>query len=111
MPFTALAFLFCAFSVMGIPPFGGFFAKYLVFSASLTAGRLAVTGVFMIGAFMTIAYLFRAFFLVFLGEGKIEAKEGSWGMVLSVILLAVLSFVCGIAIKFPLMFLQNCLTL
>lgn len=27
MPLTALAFIFCAFSVMGIPPFGGFFCK------------------------------------------------------------------------------------
>ena len=26
-PLTAVAFLFCAFSVMGIPPFGGFFCK------------------------------------------------------------------------------------
>ena len=30
MPVTAIAFLLCAFSVMGIPPFGGFFSKYMV---------------------------------------------------------------------------------
>ncbi|MDD5594232.1 MAG: proton-conducting transporter membrane subunit, partial [Candidatus Margulisbacteria bacterium] len=28
MPVTAISFLFCAFSIMGIPPFGGFFSKY-----------------------------------------------------------------------------------
>ena len=30
MPITAVSFLFCSFSVMGIPPFGGFFSKYMV---------------------------------------------------------------------------------
>ena len=30
MPMTAVSFLFCAFSAMGIPPFGGFFSKYMV---------------------------------------------------------------------------------
>jgi NADH:ubiquinone oxidoreductase subunit 5 (subunit L)/multisubunit Na+/H+ antiporter MnhA subunit len=107
MPFTALAFLFCAFSVMGIPPFGGFFAKYLVFSGAITSGRLAVTAVFLIGAFMTILYLFRVFFLVFLGDSKIEAKESSWGMVSSVVLLAVLSLISGILVSFPISFLEN----
>ncbi len=107
MPFTALAFLFCAFSVMGIPPFGGFFAKYLVFSGAITSGRLAVTAVFLIGAFMTILYLFRVFHLVFLGESKLEAKESSWGMVSSVVLLAVLSLISGILVSFPISFLEN----
>ncbi len=107
MPLTALSFLFCAFSVMGIPPFGGFFAKYLVFSGAVTSGRLAVTAVFLIGAFMTILYLFRAFSLVFLGESKIETREGSRGMVSSVVLLALLSLISGIIIGFPINFLEN----
>lgn len=107
MPFTALAFLFCAFSVMGIPPFGGFFAKYFVFSGAITSGRFAVTAVFMIGAFMTILYLFRVFFLVFLGESGLKATEGSKGMVSSVVLLAALSLISGILVSFPINFLEN----
>jgi NADH:ubiquinone oxidoreductase subunit 5 (subunit L)/multisubunit Na+/H+ antiporter MnhA subunit len=110
MPLTALAFLFCAFSVMGIPPFGGFFAKYFVFSGTITSGRLAVTAVFLIGAFMTILYLFRVFFLVFLGDSKIEAKEGSKGMVSSVVLLAALSLISGILVSLPISFLENFVT-
>lgn len=110
MPLTALAFLFCSFSVMGIPPFGGFFAKYLVFSGAISAGKFAVAAVFLIGAFMTILYLFRVFFLVFLGESKIEAKEGSKGMVYSVVLLAALSLISGILINFPISFLESFVT-
>ena len=38
MPFTAVAFLVCAFSVIGIPPFGGFFSKFLVIVGTVKAG-------------------------------------------------------------------------
>ena len=38
MPVTAIAFLFCSFSVMGIPPFGGFFSKYMVMTSTIKAG-------------------------------------------------------------------------
>lgn len=30
MPITAITFILCAFSVIGIPPFGGFFSKFMV---------------------------------------------------------------------------------
>ena len=104
------SFLFCAFSVMGIPPLGGFFAKYLVFAGAITSGNLSITILFLIGAFMTILYLFRVFFMVFLGDSKSEAKEGAWGMVASVVLLAVLSIVSGILVSYPLNFLQSSLS-
>ena len=107
MPFTAMAFLFCAFSVMGIPPFGGFFAKYLVFSGAISGGKLAVASVFLLGAFMTIIYLFRVFYLVFLGEAAPQAKEGSWSMVVSVVLLAALSLLSGILVSYPLNYLER----
>jgi NADH:ubiquinone oxidoreductase subunit 5 (subunit L)/multisubunit Na+/H+ antiporter MnhA subunit len=35
MPVTAISFLLCSFSVMGIPPFGGFFSKYMVMIGSV----------------------------------------------------------------------------
>ena len=90
MPLTALAFIFCAFSVMGIPPFGGFFAKYLVINGIVSAGNIALGIVFIIGAIMTILYLARLFIKVFMGQSVSEVKEGSPLMVASVVLLAVL---------------------
>ncbi len=104
MPLTAVAFLFCAFSVMGIPPFGGFFSKYLVFAGSIQSGQLAVTLVFLVGAFLTILYLLRLFNAVFLGEEKIPGADKAPTMVFSVILLAFLSFVGGILVNYPLQF-------
>jgi len=107
MPLTAVAFLFCAFSVMGVPPFGGFFSKYLVFAGAVNTGSMGLTVLFLIGAFMTMAYLFRLFYLVFLGEPKIEKKEASRSMVFSVMLLGVLSLISGLLIKYPTNFLET----
>jgi NADH:ubiquinone oxidoreductase subunit 5 (subunit L)/multisubunit Na+/H+ antiporter MnhA subunit len=101
MPLTALAFLFCAFSVMGIPPFGGFFAKYLVIDGIISAGNITLGAVFIAGAVMTILYLTRLFIKVFLGQTVSDVKEGAPLMVVSVMLLAVLSVALGIFINVP----------
>ena len=108
MPITAFAFLFCAFSVMGIPPFGGFFSKFMVINGAVQSGHLWITLVFVVGAFLTIIYLFRVFNMVFLGQPKSStASEGSPVMVFSVALLAVLSILGGILISAPSQFVQS----
>jgi proton-translocating NADH-quinone oxidoreductase chain N len=102
MPFTAVSFLFCAFSVMGVPPFGGFFSKYMIFSAVVGKGSLALTSLFLIGAILTILYLARLFMLVFTGELRTPgAREGSPVMVTSVAILAVISLASGFFISYP----------
>jgi proton-translocating NADH-quinone oxidoreductase chain N len=106
MPWTALAFLTCSLSVMGVPPFGGFFSKYMVFMGSLQDRQWIVSAFFLFCAFLTIIYLFRMFRLVFMGDLKINAKEGSSLMVGSVMTLAVLSLFAGIFIMFPARFAQ-----
>jgi proton-translocating NADH-quinone oxidoreductase chain N len=100
MPVTAAAFIACAFSVMGIPPFGGFFSKFMVIISALQAGHLWLALLFLCGAFLTIIYLFRAFNMVFLGEAKGQTpKEGSPVMVACVLTLAILSLAGGIFIQ------------
>ncbi|MGA2094223.1 MAG: NADH-quinone oxidoreductase subunit L [Sedimentisphaerales bacterium] len=101
MPITAIAFLFCSFSVMGIPPFGGFFSKYMVMTSTVS-GNLWIMFTFLIGAILTIIYLLRVFYMVFLGEpGAHTAREGSPVMVISVASLAVLSLAAGFCIAWP----------
>lgn len=101
MPLTAVAFLLCSFSVMGVPPMGGFFSKYMVFSAAFSANQFLMAFIFLAGAFLTIIYLFRIFNMVFLGEAKIPAKEKSWLMIACVLLLAFLSLCGGIFVHYP----------
>jgi len=108
MPVTAVSFLLCAFSVMGIPPFGGFFSKYMVMTGAIQSGQLWITLIFLAGAFLTIIYLFRVFNMVFMGQEKLTSRpEGSPVMVISVALLAVLSLAGGILIYFPFQFAQS----
>ena len=106
MPLTAAAFLLCSFSIMGIPPFGGFFVKYLVFSGAAQSVPLGITLAFLFGATLTIVYLLRTFSLVFLGEARVPAREGSAGMVATVMIFAVLSLLGGILVIYPARFAQ-----
>lgn len=102
MPKTAFAYILCAFSVMGIPPFAGFFAKDLVIEGIVDAGHPILAAVFIIGAIMTIMYLLRLFILVFLGPQKGKpAHEHSATMVGSVVALGVIALLLGLAIMWP----------
>lgn len=102
MPLTAVAFLLCAFSVMGIPPFSGFFAKYLVINGIVSAGNIVLGVVFILGAVMTVMYLIRLFVKVFLGPQITPAvKEGTPIMVASVMTLGIVALLLGIFIYLP----------
>jgi len=101
MPVTALAFLVCSFSVIGIPPFGGFFSKFLVILGTVQAGHTWVAALALFTAVLTMYYLFKVFSLVFLGEAKHPAPERSKSMVFVVAVLAVLSLAAGLFVSFP----------
>jgi len=101
MPVTAAAFIACAFSVIGIPPFGGFFAKFMVILGTVQAGRPWIAALGLFTAVLTLFYLFKAFHMVFLGEAKHPAPETSKSMVYVVALLAVLSLAAGVFVAFP----------
>jgi NADH:ubiquinone oxidoreductase subunit 2 (subunit N) len=59
MPLVSLALLLAALSFAGVPPLGGFIAKYLVFTAAMEANLswLAIIGVLM--SVLQAAYLLR----------------------------------------------------
>jgi formate hydrogenlyase subunit 3/multisubunit Na+/H+ antiporter MnhD subunit len=101
MPITAAAYLLCAFSVIGIPPFGGFFSKFLVIMGTVRAGMIALAAISLFTAVLTMIYLLRVFAQVFLGEAKAPAPEKSGSMVFVVALLAVLSLLSGLFVSFP----------
>ena len=59
MPYVSLALVIAALSFAGVPPLGGFMAKYLVFTSAIEGGMswLAVIGV--LTSVLQTAYLFR----------------------------------------------------
>lgn len=68
MPVTTLAFAMCAVSLMGLPPSGGFMAKYLMLIASLASGQWPYALVILAGGLMAAAYLFRPLARMFAGS-------------------------------------------
>lgn len=101
-PITATAFALCSLSVMGIPPFSGYFAKHLVIDGIMQAGHPVLSAVFILGAVMTVLYLARVFAKVFLGPQTFpDAKEGVPTMTASVLILAIVALALGFAINLP----------
>ncbi len=76
-PITYWCFLAGALSLVGIPPFAGFFSKDSILAAALARGTFgAILWVFaVVGTFLTGVYTFRMLFLVFWGEPSAFAQE------------------------------------
>jgi|GEM_PF-2831986 len=66
LPITASLFAVCAFSILGLPPLGGFAADQLIGVAAQTGGFLPIFWMVVIG--LTLLYLARLFVSIFLGE-------------------------------------------
>ena len=59
MPFTALCFAIGALAVMGLPPFSGFFSKFLMIYAAVQASALVVAVLFLTGSVLGAIYYLR----------------------------------------------------
>jgi len=101
MPITAISFLICAFSVIGLPPLGGFFSKLLVIMGTIQANQIWIAALALFTAILTMYYLMRVFALVFLGELKVAAPEKTPSMVGVVTVLALFSVLAGFFVSYP----------
>ncbi len=57
MPITFGAFLIGALSIIGLPPLGGSWPKFLLMMGAADAGHLIIIGVLMVSSLLNIAYL------------------------------------------------------
>ena len=107
LPATRALFLVGSLSLVGVPPFAGFFSKDSIIAATLTRGAFGycLFAVCLAGAFLTGLYSFRLYLLVFGGpqsdfarehlhrpEGRLEAPPS---MVWTVAVLALGATVAG----------------
>jgi NADH:ubiquinone oxidoreductase subunit 5 (subunit L)/multisubunit Na+/H+ antiporter MnhA subunit len=102
MPVTAVVFFVSALSVIGIPPFAGFFAKFMVIAGTIQKGEiwLAVAAIFT--AFLTLLYLMRVFNKVFLGAPTHPTiREGTTSMLVALGIFAALSLLSGLFVSWP----------
>lgn len=101
MPRTYWTFLIGTLALAGIFPFAGFFSKDEILWNALTRGGLVFWVVGAVGAFITALYMFRAVFMTFHGESRVDhhvaghLHESPPVMTLPLIVLAVLSIIGG----------------
>ena len=74
MPLVCLALVMAGLSFAGVPPFGGFIGKYLVFTAAIEANLswLAVIGV--LTSVLQTAFLFRLIYVMYGKKAKNETS-------------------------------------
>ncbi len=95
-PLKAMCMLVLLFSLAGVPPLVGFFAKYSVLLAAVDAGLvwLAVLGVIasVIGAF----YYLRIVYLMYFGEAESELDRGGSGILWGFLVASAAVMVLGV---------------
>ena len=115
MPITYLCFLIGTLALCALPPFAGFFSKDTIVEAAHLA-KLPGAGYayycVLLGAFVTAAYSFRSFFMVFHGKTRLSTEdyshvhESAWVIWLPLVLLAIPSLMLGFVLYQPMILEQ-----
>ena len=98
MPITGYTFMVGCLAIAGIPPFAGFWSKDEILLAAFDSGHYVLFTMAALTAFMTAFYMWRLFFLTFMGDEKPgnDPHESPRTMTFPLIVLAVLSAVGGL---------------
>ncbi|MFZ5649440.1 MAG: NADH-quinone oxidoreductase subunit L [Bacillota bacterium] len=98
MPITGYTFMVGCLAIAGIPPFAGFWSKDEILLVTFDSGHYVLFGMAALTAFMTAFYMWRLFFLAFMGDEKPEnhPHESPWNMTLPLVVLAALATVGGL---------------
>ncbi|MCX7661392.1 MAG: proton-conducting transporter membrane subunit, partial [Candidatus Omnitrophica bacterium] len=100
MPLTGLAYILSSLSIIGLPPFLGFWPKVMTILITAQHGYFWLTTLLVVGAIFTLLYLTRLFHYVFGGDLKIKIEEEKRSIMVYVcLLLGILSLLLGIFIK------------
>lgn len=117
LPVTHVTFLIGALALAALPPFSGFYSKDAVIEVVKQAnipGAGYAYWCLLIGAFVTALYIFRAFFMTFHGQERMEhddhhhaagiIQEPEYAMLLPLVLLAIPSIFLGFLLVTPMLY-------
>jgi NADH-quinone oxidoreductase subunit L len=100
LPITYLTFLIGVAAISGIPPFAGFFSKDEILASAFEHNKV-VWVVAVVASMLTVFYMFRLFFLTFLGQPRASedkmkhVHESPQSITVPLIALAILSAIGG----------------
>ena len=95
MKITSTTFVIACLAIAGVPPFSGFWSKDEILVAVQRSGHVGLYLIAIVGALLTAFYMFRLYFVVFLGEEKGKAHESPSVMAIPLVILGVLSVCSG----------------
>ena len=75
MAVTFWTFLFGTLALCGVPPFSGFYSKDSILAQALEQRNYPLFALGVVVAGLTTFYMFRLFYVAFLGKAKTEAAE------------------------------------
>lgn len=100
MPVTVACMAVGLISIMGLPPFGAFYSKFLMIQASVNAGHVWVAVLLLAGALVGAIYYTRILKTIVLEQRPAdlpEVEDAPFGMQLAMIILAAISLLFGLA--------------
>ena len=93
-PLLALGFLIILFSLAGIPPLAGFFAKFYIFMAVIEAKMFTLAIIGLITTVVSAFYYLRIIKIIYFDKPKKPFEENyDWGLKIPLILSSVLTLV------------------
>jgi NADH-quinone oxidoreductase subunit L len=121
LPITYMTFLIGALALAALPPFAGFYSKDAIIEVVKHANMPGATYAYyclLIGAFVTALYIFRAFFMTFHGNERMEhhsdhhehdhdhgeIQEPGYPVLMPLVLLAIPSIFLGLVMVTPMLY-------
>ncbi|MFZ5658639.1 MAG: complex I subunit 5 family protein [Pseudomonadota bacterium] len=103
LPVTLFAFGLAGVSLMGLPPSGGFVAKWLLLNAALAGGQWWWAAVIVLGGLLAAAYIFRVAVSAFRpAAADPGCRPVAAGMEWAALSLSILAILLGLAASPPL---------
>jgi formate hydrogenlyase subunit 3/multisubunit Na+/H+ antiporter MnhD subunit len=107
LPLSLAAFAIAGVSILGLPPSGGFIAKWLMVEASLKSGQWWWAATLILGSLLAAAYVFRVVGQAFtLAEAPHTSKPVPAAMEWTALLLAASAILLGLVADWPLAWME-----
>ena len=79
MPQTSLTMIICALSMIGLPPFAGFFSKWYLALGAIQNGQWYFVAVLIVSSLLSAIYFFRIIEKLFMNRATVAEGESAHG--------------------------------
>lgn len=108
MPITSLTMVTCALSMVGLPPFAGFFSKWYLALGAIHEGKYIFVAVLVLSSLLGAIYFFRLFEKLFMNDEEAiettnphpEKLEVPWQIILPMLLVITAVLALGLGNSF-----------